>query len=297
MHADLRSMSCFSTEKQRLWMSSRLNITDHLSTLYEYGNGAIWNSGSYGFAIRLKIENGTTVNNLIFTPQAFDLTAMFGSGKEPTIEEFKAMFPEEYYPYSEPTLLPFKGQALKTTDSNDNIVDTLDINITTFKGTRADGTHEVMFPEGLKKAGNVYDEINYKTGKAIKRVDSVDMGMLNWAKYTSGKGYFGAMLSRKPQTGGALLCVKYTFQNTNGWNASGDDKTINSTWYNINCAVNVKDSAYTTADAFKTAMSGVMLYYELAEPIEYTIDGFIQEPKRILANTTSVQDVKEVYAG
>lgn len=39
--------------------------------------------------------------NLIFKPQLFDLTEMFGSGNEPkTIAEFKAKFPDELYPYS-----------------------------------------------------------------------------------------------------------------------------------------------------------------------------------------------------
>lgn len=36
----------------------------------------------------------------------FNLTQMFGAGNEPsTVEEFRAMFPADYYPYSEPTLL------------------------------------------------------------------------------------------------------------------------------------------------------------------------------------------------
>ena len=40
-----------------------------------------------------------------FRPQLFDLTKMFGSGNEPTQEEFEAMFPDEYYEYSEPTII------------------------------------------------------------------------------------------------------------------------------------------------------------------------------------------------
>lgn len=37
----------------------------------------------------------------------FDLTAMFGAGNEPTAEEFRAMFPADYYPYSEQTLMTY----------------------------------------------------------------------------------------------------------------------------------------------------------------------------------------------
>lgn len=43
-----------------------------------------------------------------------------------------------------------------------------------------------------------------------------------------------------------------------GWNAT--DRVI------------IRDSAYTDAATFKTAMSGVKLYYELAEPVTYVLD-------------------------
>ena len=44
---------------------------------------------------------GATAGTYKFTLQLFDLTLMFGSGNEPsTVEEFEAMFPNEYYPYS-----------------------------------------------------------------------------------------------------------------------------------------------------------------------------------------------------
>ena len=47
------------------------------------------------------VEEGKTVSNAIVTPQAFDLTEMYGSGNEPkTVAEFRAKFPNTYYPYS-----------------------------------------------------------------------------------------------------------------------------------------------------------------------------------------------------
>ena len=44
----------------------------------------------------IRIDAGVTANVTI-RPQIFDLTAMFGAGNEPTMEEFDAKFPEEYY--------------------------------------------------------------------------------------------------------------------------------------------------------------------------------------------------------
>lgn len=44
---------------------------------------------------------GATPNNIVYKPQLFDLTEMFGPGNEPkTVAEFKQKFPDELYPYS-----------------------------------------------------------------------------------------------------------------------------------------------------------------------------------------------------
>lgn len=44
---------------------------------------------------------GATAGTYKFTLQLFDLTAMFGTGNEPsTVEEFEKMFPATYYPYN-----------------------------------------------------------------------------------------------------------------------------------------------------------------------------------------------------
>ena len=66
----------------------------------DIGNGAI-TSGENINNFRIAIKQGTTVENLIFTPQLFDLTAMYGAGNEPkTLADFRKDFPESYYPYS-----------------------------------------------------------------------------------------------------------------------------------------------------------------------------------------------------
>lgn len=66
------------------------------------GNGTISKPrliGNRYFAIF--VYPNTTCNNLVFKPQLFDLTEMFGAGHEPkTVAEFKAKFPNDYYPYS-----------------------------------------------------------------------------------------------------------------------------------------------------------------------------------------------------
>lgn len=50
-------------------------------------------------------KSGAVINNVTITPQLFDLTEMFGAGHEPaTVDEFKAKFPEAYYPYQRAVL-------------------------------------------------------------------------------------------------------------------------------------------------------------------------------------------------
>ena len=80
------------------WVSSQVvdtgngGITDTTSNKY---------SGYYRFSLRITIKQGYTANNLIFKPQAFDLTEMYGAGNEPTtVAEFREKFPNELYPYS-----------------------------------------------------------------------------------------------------------------------------------------------------------------------------------------------------
>lgn len=51
--------------------------------------------------VKCRIRSGYTAENVTFTPQLFDLTAMYGAGNEPkTLADFRKDFPESYYPYS-----------------------------------------------------------------------------------------------------------------------------------------------------------------------------------------------------
>ena len=70
---------------------------------YDYGNGLIaevTDSGATYYDIQIIVKAGTVCDNLIFKPQLFDLTEMYGAGNEPTtVEQFRQDFPEELYDY------------------------------------------------------------------------------------------------------------------------------------------------------------------------------------------------------
>ena len=125
---------------------------------------------------------------------------------------------------------------------------------------------------GLKSAGSVYDEI--KDGKYIKRVGVVDMGTLDWNyrassgsqanilyASVSGMSTYGANDSGRAA---GMMCAKYANGPSTyyGIDANMPEQTL----HRYNGSVNVKDSNYSSASSFKTAMSDVMLYYELATP-------------------------------
>ena len=146
--------------------------------------------------------------------------------------------------------------------------------------TIVDDNGNTLFPNGLKSAGNVYDEIT--STKAIKRIGAVDLGTLNWS-YLKPNEYFpyGTFKTTIPDIINVLLGKVTIF---NGVNAkyvvnsyvgsigeySFIDKLCYRVFNNEFCGkiVCITDSSYTDANTFKAAMSGVMLYYELETPIE-----------------------------
>lgn len=80
----------------------------------DIGSGKLYkttNTSGYSNA-QVSIASGTTVENVVFKPQYFDLTQMFGSavadyiyGLETAtpgagIALFRSLFPETYYPYN-----------------------------------------------------------------------------------------------------------------------------------------------------------------------------------------------------
>lgn len=106
----------------------------------------------------IAIYSGYTANNLVFKPQLFDLTQMFGAGNEPsTPEEFRAMFPEDYYSYNAGEL---KTIVPTSVEAKNQSGETRFVNIPSSK----------YFPDGMRSAGSAYDEINFLSQKAIKRI-------------------------------------------------------------------------------------------------------------------------------
>lgn len=126
------------------------------------------------------------------------------------------------------------------------------------------------FPTGMKSAGSIYDELTEK--KAIQRIVLVDLGSLNWSYESSFQNFITnglQSLIARPSASSVLpnvVCAIYSAAKQDNYSV---DKTIKVI---TNGQVWIKDTTYSDAATFKTAMSGVMLAYELATPIETDVD-------------------------
>ena len=148
-------------------------------------------------------------------------------------------------------------------------------------------------PEAIKalpgygwSAGTARNYIDYENKKYYQCVDSMDLGTLNWNfNTTSGVGihFYGRIDPAKFKYLGAfgttvynVLCSKY--RTVSRSSSVFVDKTITIDGVNtIVSQIQVKDTAYTDATAFKQAMSGVIMYYELANPIVTDISDIIPD--------------------
>lgn len=136
------------------------------------------------------------------------------------------------------------------------------------------------FPDGMNGNANVWDEINAESW--IKRWEVVDLGTLTWnaiGTNTSGVYRWEVNTAMTPPTIKTsdipnLICSKYN-------SGSNDDTFARRDCVSVSASgkFRIFDSNYTTtADkaAFIESLQGVLLYYELTEPIETPITEAIQ---------------------
>lgn len=112
--------------------------------------------------------------------------------------------------------------------------------------------------EVLRSAGSAKD-IKPPSGLITRNIGVVDLGTLTWNKNTSDLGFYsGDLQSLVKLNTRNLLCVKYEAEQTaTTW-------VVNKIGINNTGVLWVGELSISTAEAFKTAMSGVYLYYELA---------------------------------
>lgn len=148
-------------------------------------------------------------------------------------------------------------------------------------------------PEAIKalpgygwSAGTARNYVDYENKRYVQCVGSVDLGTLTWMKTSSQSvgDYFYAPVSaigfKRLGAFGItvhnILCSKYITVARNP-NAFVDKTIVLDGDSTAVLQIQVKDTAYTDATAFKQAMAGVILYYELANPVVTDISSLIPD--------------------
>lgn len=283
---------------------------------------------------------------IIYSINAFDLTDLFGAGNEPTtIEAFREVYPDDYYPYCEPELRSMRATSIETVGFNlyngdyaeliggkTYYIGGTDKGILTFtpNGTTASEVIELgddrtytpissgklsstyadicvhfqhsgikdgecadyvehmlelpeiakYYPDGMNGIGKVYDEINAEN--AVKRFGVVDLGTLEWrivgtANNVDKRIYsYGVSDVAKgtASTGvvGNIMCAKYNA-------ISADQNYLRNRGISIaqtskGVVLHIYDPSYNSDDKlsdFVASLQGVLLVYELAEPVVTSI--------------------------
>lgn len=261
-----------------------------------------YSDGNYGFAINggssplkkaviynyafnpiIFAKDKVTVDNITMRMNIFDLTQMFGTGNEPsTQEEFEAMFPADYYPYN-------AGELMSAS-----------VNEITYSDTKTQETH-YSIPQAILNlpgygwsAGDVRNEVNWENKQYIQRVDKVDLGTLNWmesgdaqrdgnATYKSGS--LNTVIRRYSTYSGNSICEKFNIVKVNDINRNEYEYSIGNSEMAYPLQFTVKSTFCTDENDFKNKINGIMLCYELAEPIVSDISDIIgntfQEPLEV----------------
>ena len=103
-------------------------------------------------------------------------------------------------------------------------------------------------------------------GTVTRKYGIVDLGTLYWYYDDTNQRFYASSFGAKDSFKG--ICSKYPFV---GSYTNLTDKTCSYIYLN---SIGVKDSSYTDAATFKTAMSGVYLVYELATPTTESADSY-----------------------
>lgn len=243
-----------------LWIRSDTITTNKSRQRLLWTNSDL-TSFSLGFRwLRNNISQKLYLDNIVLT----DLTQMFGAGNEPsTYEEYLERISHYHiadeYAYNGGEVVNYKGIGIKTT------------NIDGTKSYVRDWS-EVMkkyFPDGMTSLNGVKDFFNER--KAVRKFGVVDLGTLDY--YKGGNVWISLIPDYKTNTPNVYVnafTTKYT-QTIAGNEMSSVDCPNLKFYANAGGQVGgigIRDDAYTTAESFKAAMAGVLLFYELSEPVE-----------------------------
>ena len=243
----------------------------------------------YTTAVGKIAENTAEIANVKLTDKELQrrVDALFDMGQGVT-HQFETDS-ETAYQKTVPT--GAKLMSVKSIGGHSEVIDGEIVSAETESVVVGDTAHPI--PEAIRNlpgygwsAGTARNYVDYENKKYYQCVSSVDLGTLTWMKTSSQSvgDYFYAPVSaigfkRLGAFGTTvhnILCSKYitVARNPNAF----VDKTIVLDGDSIAVSqIQIKDTAYTDATTVEQAMRGVILYYELANPIITDISTLIDD--------------------
>ena len=243
---------------------------------YDLGNGLILKKTSDDLIPQIAIASGVSVSNLVFKPQFFDLTKMFGftiadyvySLEQTTagagVAWFRALFPNDYYAYNAGELIGVKPSTHIMTDSNNASWSyPFNSNLELYGFLKLDANNKLYYD------GDIYTS----NGRITRKYGIANLGSLNWTRHTDAgtNAFFQATASNRLYgTNSIILCTGFNsiihsssrygftrqeFGNTAANNSIGGLHANNS--------IVVRADSYTTKDSFTTAVNNIYILYEL----------------------------------
>lgn len=268
-----------------------------------------WEVGTYDFDTGAKVDSSTQIRSKNYTP-VFPSTNYCFTNKSARISQIfwydanknfigmVANSSDSIFITTSPTNARFMNflcpSVYGTTYNNDVCINlswsgyrngeyepywerTINMPLTTMTGKlNGEGESVVIAPDGWMSAGDARFVGIIENGmltKVEKHVKRVDLGTLEWTYYSG--GYFAGSgvesLLKKPSSNNNLpngMSAKYLILPANSV-INGEENSLS---WGVGGTIVVRDSAYTDAATFKTAMNGVELNYELATPEVYVLD-------------------------
>lgn len=263
-----------NTSTHQIGLASFGDSRDHYSvdgdTIFKVEASAI-NTG--WMRIQVSGAANTDIGTVKVFPQLFDLTKYFAA--DPRIADYAYSLEQstagsgiawlksqgfdfsEYHDFNAGELMSVKTSAHVMRDADNNIIGNYPLGSDELRGLfKLDG--DKIVADG---------DVKTSDGTVTRKYGIVDLGTLSWThriEIMSGMFSAGGLLNNSSALQMAV-CSKYVYGGTvSGIRDISEDKKIYL--YSSGGTVYVYDSAYTDAATFKSAMSGVMLVYELATP-------------------------------
>lgn len=208
----------------------------------------------------------------------FDLTLMFGTGNEPTIEEFNRMFPDVYYSWTavKGELKSTQIQSIKSYSADGTELDSINLPSEVLNKDYISSSLNSQYHNGfqvtnrLKLNEYTYDGADFLGIEEFIKVKSVDLGTYTWSKETNNyydfydSGLNSAALNSDMGYSkySCILCP--VLSSTSPSNLANNTTTTNHnkaiSFSDNNGGLYAYDSQYADAAAFKTGMTGVKAY-------------------------------------